>query len=266
MDPQSLLSLSYSHLQLMSLQIFFTQTSQAAWTPLHLSKRMGPALSLSSIYKDRKLTGLLCVEFLNIPDDEGFVVKKNHVVLHLPIKSDEPKPSEETEKSVEAVRLSMDVTNEEDEYDEIDFDNLEEPWAHVDTERFVPGTLYAKLLPYSNSSISSLNTLQFTLTGFETLGEFIAFIANKNLHQMTFLGYGSSLGCKGCRDFVAQVFLQLVMAGKVPAAHQHILKAAITKIYYPDGTMADKSIDCGAFLGYDRVIPADWSAAYESDA
>ncbi|KAI5990991.1 hypothetical protein EDD15DRAFT_1137132 [Pisolithus albus] len=189
-----------------ALADFFNNVRSRPW----VGKFAGPALSLCEEYRKIELDDKLGVEYLHLGDtnaEERRPPNKNHVVFVLPFK--EPFIVErDNEQPVPtfAARLSMDLTKEDRDMEAIDKDHLEN--AYIDMglgSDYYPGTLYVKLLQHDGMSQAAKKTSTFANMKITMLGEFVDFLVEKKLHQMSFLG--SDGAWKGCRDFMCTDFL-----------------------------------------------------------
>lgn len=230
----------------------------------------GPALSLPEGYREVELKGELCVEYLQMGSTnakEGNSPNKNHVVFLLPFKEAFTVEDDGETVRIFSARLSMDLTEEDDDMYAIDMERLEKPYINmVMCEDYFPGTLYIKLLKYDGQSQAAIKISVFADLDFTTLGEFVDFLAVRNLHKMSFLGY--DMAWKGCRDFIMQTFIQLHLANKVAGTDEkgETLKMNITKVYNRGKASRPKLIDRGKFLDYIPVFPGDIGDAYEPES
>jgi hypothetical protein len=164
-------------------------------------------------------------------------------------------------------------------------------------QHFHPGIVNVKMLTYSGISRAAKKMSTFNGFTIKTLGEFIDFITERNLHKMSFLGQNNA--CKGCRDFVcvefynsnltathstdvvlcflfslficlvpcnsSQVFIQLRNAEKISNIDidNILFSVSITRVYDQDDQSKDKLIDQGMFYNYQRLVPNDFTNAYE---
>lgn len=203
--------------QLAPLANFFEESARQPWG----EKLTGTALSLPEEYRRIKLKGNLYVEYLQAGTTntkEGNTPNKNHVVFQVPFDEDFEVKDDGKLVTTLGARISMDLTGEDDLLEGIDKDHVSSFFclsldfadltilgpcssrAHISTWRRARTTTLAHFM---SSSLSTTGG-PWLPTRSRTLGEFVDFIAGKNLHKMSFLGYGTAW--KGCRDFMCVKF------------------------------------------------------------
>ncbi|GJJ09762.1 hypothetical protein Clacol_003986 [Clathrus columnatus] len=265
----------------LELTEFFNITAKKPW----IEPRKGAALALPDEYRQTRLKGKLYIEHILIENSD-----RNHVVFQLPFEDKlQVRLNVDETTQISTARVSMEMS--EDNVDDIDKIYLKD----METDRnYYPGMLQVKLLTYDGKSFSAGKFSSFDLD-FVTLGDFIDFVTDKDLHKMSFVCY-DGICWEGCRDFVCvdlsytqshlqpdlifrfspsilpclpcnslQTFIQMRLANKVAEMDQDggTLNNTITRVYQRNGTSYPSLISRAVFLSYNPVYPGE--DVYEPD-